>query len=228
MAWTRGESSTEIQPKARSQEPRANSQQPSSIRYHYHVAAITAFVLAGGRSSRMGRDKALLSLGDRNLLQRAVNTAAAVSGKAYIVGSKQLYGAFGEVIEDIHTGCGPLGGIHAALTSTDTDLNLILSVDMPGMTADFLRWLLAKSAAKSELIAVPDVAGGLQPLCAIYRQAVAGAAEQALRQGEYKVGRLFSRVPTCIISESEILAAGFSTGLFQNINTPEEYAQCRR
>jgi molybdopterin-guanine dinucleotide biosynthesis protein A len=188
---------------------------------------ITAFVLAGGRSSRMGRDKALLSLGDQNLLQRALRVASEASGKTYIVGSKQLYGKFGEVIEDIYSGCGPLGGIHAALTSTDTDLNLIISVDMPGMKADFLRWFLAKSAAKSDLIVVPEAAGGLQPLCAIYRKAVASAAQQALQQGECKVGRLFSQIPTCIIGETEILAAGFSPELFQNINTPEEYANCR-
>ncbi len=188
---------------------------------------ITAFVLAGGRSSRMGRDKALLSLGEQNLLQRALHTAGEVSSRTCIVGSKQLYGTFGEIIEDIYPGCGPLGGIHAALTSTDTDLNLIISVDMPGMTEDFLRWLLAKSAAQSELIVVPEAAGSLQPLCATYRKAVAGIAEQALQRGEYKVGRLFSQVPTRIIRESEILAAGFSPGLFQNVNTPEEYANCR-
>ena len=189
--------------------------------------AATAFVLAGGRSSRMGRDKALLPSGHQNLLQRALHTCAAACDQTYIVGSKQLYGQFGEVIEDIYTGCGPLGGIHAALTSTDTDLNLILSVDMPGMTANFLCWLLSKSATRSELIIVPEAAGGLQPLCTIYRKAVANIAEQALRQGEYKVGGFFSLVPTCILVENEILAAGFSPELFQNINTPEEYASWR-
>ena len=190
-------------------------------------AGISAFVLAGGRSSRMGRDKALLSFGDQSLLQRALQTVAAASSKAYIVGSKDLYGEFGTIVEDIFPGCGPLGGIHAALSSTDTDLNLILSVDMPRMTGEFLRWLIARAKTKPELITVPEAAGGLQPLCATYRKAAAGFAEEALRRGEYKIGRLFSQVPTCIISESEILAAGFSPELFQNINTPEEYAQCR-
>jgi len=190
-------------------------------------SAITAFVLAGGRSSRMGSDKALLSFGHQNLLQLALQTVAAISPKAYIVGSERRYGGFGAVVEDIYPGCGPLGGIHAALTSTDTDRNLILSVDMPRMTAVFLRWLIAKAETKSQLIVVPDAAGGLQPLCATYRKAVAVIAEQALQQGHYKIGHLFSQVPTCIIAECEILAAGFSPQLFHNVNTPEEYVNCR-
>jgi molybdopterin-guanine dinucleotide biosynthesis protein A len=196
---------------------------------HYDdlVTATTAFVLAGGRSSRMGRDKALLSLGDQNLLQRALHTVSAACDNAYIVGSKQLYAQFGNTIEDIYPGCGPLGGIHAALASTDTDLNLILSVDMPEMTPDFLRWLLAQAASKPELIVVPEAAGRVQPLCAVYRKTVVRTVEQALQRGQYKVGRLFSQVPTCIINEGEILAAGFSPAIFQNINTPEEYANWR-
>jgi molybdenum cofactor guanylyltransferase len=187
---------------------------------------ITAFVLAGGRSSRMGRDKALLSLDGRNLLQRALQTAASVADGAYIVGSRQLYAKFGETVEDVYSGCGPLGGIHAALASTETDLNLIISVDIPRMTTEFLRWLIAHAKSRTELIVVPEAAGGLQPLCAIYRKAVAATGEQALQQGDYKVGHLFSRVPTCIVAESTITAAGFSPELFLNINTPEEYANC--
>jgi molybdopterin-guanine dinucleotide biosynthesis protein A len=65
------------------------------------VEDVTAFVLAGGRSSRMGSDKALLSFGEQNLLQRALQTAAAAgAGKTFIVGPRDRYAAFGEVVED--------------------------------------------------------------------------------------------------------------------------------
>jgi molybdenum cofactor guanylyltransferase len=191
------------------------------------VQTVTAFVLAGGRSSRMGTDKALLHFGDKSLLQRALQTAAAVAGNVYIVGARERYATFGEVIEDIHPGCGPLGGIHAALTATGTDLNLILSVDMPLMSAEFLTWLIQQAEEIPELIAVPNAAGGLQPLCATYRQAVANIAEKALQERDYKVGHLFARAPTHILAEQEIVAAGFSAEIFQNINTPEEYERCR-
>ncbi len=191
-------------------------------------SALTAFILAGGRSSRMGADKALLSFGDENLLQRGMQIAAAVTDAVYIAGPKQQYGRFGEVIEDIYSGAGPLAGIHAALTATGTDLNLILSVDMPLMTAEFLRWLVRKAETTADLIVVPHAAGGLQPLCATYRRAVAEIAWQALLEGDYKIGHLFERAPTHFIAQDEIVAAGFSVEIFQNVNTPEDYARCRR
>jgi len=200
----------------------------SPIRYDCLVSDVIAFVLAGGRSSRMGADKALLDFDNQKLLERALRSVSSVAGKSYIVGSKQRYGSFGEVVEDIYPGCGPLGGIHAALTATSTDLNLILSVDMPLMTADFLRWLLDQAAATEDSIVVPDIAGGLQPLCATYRRSVVNMAERALQAGDYKIGHLFSQLPTRILREPEILAAGFAAAIFQNVNTPQEYAQCRR
>jgi molybdopterin-guanine dinucleotide biosynthesis protein A len=99
---------------------------------------------------------------------------------------------------------------------------------MPLMTAEFLSWLVQQAGQTKELIAVPNAAGGLQPLCAIYRRSVSEMAAKALLEGDYKVGHLFSRAPTHVIAENEIVAAGFSPEIFQNINTPEEYARCRR
>jgi len=171
----------------------------------------------------MGSDKALLRHGDTTLLQRALATASVVASRAVIVGSAQRYADFGEVVEDIYPGCGPLGGIHAALSATLTDRNLVLSVDMPHMQADFLLWLLQQSAASREQIVVPDVLGQPQPLCAVYRREVAVAAEQALAQGEYKVRQLFAAVPTRRIAEDEIIAAGFSPSIFTNLNTSQDY-----
>lgn len=207
--------------------PKANSDLLANTEKRTAKGGVTAFVLAGGRSSRMGVDKALLSLADQTMLERALQTASDSGADSHIVGSRARYGHLGTVVEDIYPGCGPLGGIHAALTATGTDLNLILSVDMPLMRAEFLRWLIDQAHTSPELIMVPNAAGGVQPLCATYRRAVATAAEAALRTGDYKVGRLFERVPTRIVSEGEIVAAGFSPEIFRNINTPEEYAQCR-
>ena len=190
--------------------------------------SLTAFVLTGGRSSRMGSDKALLSLGGQTLLQRTLQVAGAVTDHVRIVGRMDRYAAYGDVVEDIFRDCGPLGGIHAALHATRTDLNLILSVDMPLMSSDFLGWLVQRATTSDAMIVVPNAVGRLQPLCAIYRRGVAEPAEQALRAGDYKIDRLFSRVPTRVLHEQEIIASGFSPDTFRNINTPEEYEQCRR
>ena len=185
---------------------------------------VTAFVLAGGQSSRMGSDKSRLAVGRQTMLERALAITSKAAETIRIVGSRERYGLLGDVIEDIYQRCGPLGGIHAALCSTSTDFNLILSVDMPLMSAEFLSWLLQRALGSPKQIVVPDIAGGPQPLCGVYRRDVREAVEQALQRGEYKIGRLFSQVPTCLIPEREIVAAGFSPDIFQNINTPEEYA----
>ncbi len=189
------------------------------------VDNVTAFVLAGGQSSRMGSDKALLQLGGTTLLERALQTARAAAERVYIVGPKQRYEQFGAVIEDVYPDCGPLSGIHAALHTTETELNLMLSVDMPLMSPEFLEWLIREAQAAQELIVVPNALAGLQPLCAIYRPGVHTVAEEALKRGDYKVSQLFTAVPTREIVVQEIVAMGFSTDLFRNVNTAEEYEE---
>ncbi len=189
---------------------------------------VTAFVLAGGQSSRMGFDKALLTFRHQTLLARALHVGAAVAGKVVIVGPRARYATYGEVVEDIYLGCGPLGGIHAALLRSKTDLNLVLSVDMPLMTSEFLKWLLGQASKAGEMIVIPDVLGGPQPLCAVYRRSLQELAEQALKNGDYKVGHLFSRAPTLYISQAKIYEAGFAPAIFRNVNTAEEYEALMR
>jgi molybdenum cofactor guanylyltransferase len=108
--------------------------------------SVTGFVLAGGKSSRMGQDKAFIQLGGRTLLAHALELAKAATGSAWIVGSMEKFAAFGQVAEDIYPGQGPLAGIHRALTSTHTELNLILAVDMPFLQLDFLNYLSRSGA----------------------------------------------------------------------------------
>jgi molybdopterin-guanine dinucleotide biosynthesis protein A len=187
------------------------------------VDDVTAFILAGGRSSRMGSDKALLTVANQTLLERAMHTAAAVAATVFIVGPRERYARYGNVVEDVFADCGPLGGIHAALCTTQTKLNLMLSVDTPAIHSDFLAWLLEQARAGSELVVVPEALGGLQPLAAVYHRSLRAVVEQALTTGDYKIGHLFSHAPTRYISEAELRAVGFSPALFRNVNTFEEY-----
>jgi molybdenum cofactor guanylyltransferase len=171
----------------------------------------------------MGTDKALLPFGEKTLLQLALEKAKLVSPAATIVGARERYACYGEVIEDRFPGCGPLGGIHAALCATQTDLNLVMSVDMPLMSSGFLCWLLEIAASGQELAVVPETRQRLQPLCAVYRRAAQRIIEQALLLNEFKVSSIFTRIPTRYIQEEELVAAGFSPEIFINLNTPAEY-----
>lgn len=183
----------------------------------------TAFVLAGGQSSRMGSDKALLPWAGETLLGRALSIARDACGQVIICGSPSRYGEFADVLEDTEPGRGPLSGIRSALHATQTELNLILSVDLPLMQAEFLRWLLEQAHAGEQKITAPEALGTLQPLCAVYHRQARDIVDLALGEGDLKVTRLFHRIPTRIIGEHEIRAAGFDPCIFTNVNTPQDY-----
>jgi molybdenum cofactor guanylyltransferase len=194
------------------------------------------FVLAGGKSSRMGVnrmgaqiDKAFLEIGGQTLLDRALSVMGAVCGSIKIVGDSAKFAKYestkyGPVVADIFPGCGPLGGIHAALVPSSAELNLMLAVDMPFVSAELLAFILAAAEDESNhaIITVARTGKGLQPLCAVYRREFSAVAEQALRVGKYKIDAAFSGVSTRVIEESELAAAGFSERNFFNVNTPQD------
>jgi molybdopterin-guanine dinucleotide biosynthesis protein A len=196
--------------------------------YHRRMSApeardIGIFILAGGKSTRMGRDKAFVEFEGRTLLARALALARSITPNVSIVGNREKFAAYATVVEDVYRDRGPLGGIHAALLASQTDLNLMLAVDMPFVTQVFLQYLvIAAKQAFDALVVVPRSAGRLQPLCAIYRGGFARQAEESLSVGKNKIDHLFPAVPNCIIEETSLEAAGFSSVLFRNLNTPEE------
>jgi molybdenum cofactor guanylyltransferase len=186
------------------------------------VDDVTAFVLAGGKSTRMGKDKAFLEFRGRILLARAVELAAGAGQEVRIVGDPRKFAAFGKVIEDIYRERGPLAGIHAALNSSATELNLMLAVDLPFVQPDFLKYLISVARETKALVTVPRAGDGLQPLCGVYRREFAQVAEQSLARGKNKIDALFAEVETRIVGPEEISHAGFSGQVFRNLNTPEE------
>jgi molybdopterin-guanine dinucleotide biosynthesis protein A len=188
---------------------------------------LTAFILAGGRSTRMGTDKAFVTLAGETLLARALRLCRAVSNQVLIVGDRRKFGPFASVVEDVFPGCGPLGGIHAALRASQTNLNLMLAVDVPFVSPALLQWLVARSRESNAMVTVPRALHGWQPLCAIYRRGFADAAEQALDSGRYKIDALFDEASTTVIGEEKLQSAGFSPEAFRNLNTPEELAHAR-
>lgn len=190
---------------------------------------VAVFILAGGKSTRMGRDKAFVDYDGRTLLARALNLARSITSDVRIVGSREKFAPFAPVVEDVFRDCGPLGGIHAALRASLTELNLMLAVDTPFVSPEILQHMIAQARSAPEAAAVvPRCAGGWQPLCAIYRREFADAAENALRAGQNRIDRLFEEVCTRAIEQEEMEAAGFSSAIFRNLNTPEELQAQRR
>jgi molybdopterin-guanine dinucleotide biosynthesis protein A len=189
---------------------------------------VTVFILAGGKSTRMGKDKAFVEFNGRGLLQGALELARSVATNVYIVGSKEKFAPYAPVVEDVFRDCGPLGGIHAALRVSRMDLNLMLAVDMPFVSSAFLRYLIDQArigdarAMSEASVVVPRSGGRWQPLCAVYHRDFADAAEEALRARRNRIDLLFEVVETRVMEEEEMERAGFSRSLFRNLNTPEE------
>jgi molybdenum cofactor guanylyltransferase len=192
------------------------------------VSTVDAFVLAGGKSSRMGVDKAFLVLGGRSLLNRVLQLAKMITEQVTIVGDPLKFAAFGPVVQDVFTGRGPLGGIHAALATSNAELHLILGVDLPFLNTTFLNYLVAQAKSSLATITVPFAAGGYQPLCAVYRSEFADVAGKALHQRRNKIDALFPQVSLRTIDEGELRQAGFSNSIFQNVNTPKDWEQAKR
>src|ERR1700681_3169922 len=191
------------------------------------------FVLAGGKSSRMGggtdkdKDKVFLDFGGQTLLDRAISVMGTACDRVAIVGEPAKFAKYGSsehdsVVAYIFPGCGPLAGIHAALVHSSAELNLMLAVDMPFVSRELLAFLFAAAEESDAIVTVPRSGKGLQPLCAVYRRDFSTAAEQALRAGEHKIDATFSSVSVRVIEEGELADAGFLEHSFFNVNTPQD------
>jgi molybdopterin-guanine dinucleotide biosynthesis protein A len=198
------------------------------------VQEVTAFIIAGGKSSRMGKDKAFLEIKGKMLIDHAILQAHSVADDIFIVGPKEKFGAFGRIVTDIYPDCGPLGGIHAGLNRSRTNLSLMLALDTPFITPDFFKFLVSEAKSSNAAVTVPRTKDGLQPLCAVYSHDFFEIAQNALEAGEYKIDPLFSKAKTLIIdlSRQDLSDPGtypqFDVAMFHNINSPEDAARAER
>jgi molybdopterin-guanine dinucleotide biosynthesis protein A len=187
---------------------------------------ITGVILAGGKSSRMGRNKALLPVGGVPCVQRIAEALRGVCGDILIVSDDPTPYAFLSlpVIPDRFPGSGPLAGIHSALSVVATEKALILACDLPHVSAEFLRRLCAMSAGEDALVPL-SADGRLQPLCAIYRTTCVATLEEDLKRGRrsvlsYLEGRNVRTVPA-----ESLLGGAARPDFLANMNTPDDYAR---
>jgi len=181
--------------------------------------ARAGFVLVGGASSRMGRDKASLPLHGKTLVEHVASAVAEAAGSVTLVGAPERYQSLGfPILSDSRPGAGPLDGIHTALAASSADWNLIAACDMPVISAPFLKWLLAAAESSGTDCLIPSGPSGLpEPLCAEYHRRCRAAIEAALDRNVRKVmdGLAGLRMATPSVPESY---------WFRNVNTPEEWA----
>jgi molybdopterin-guanine dinucleotide biosynthesis protein A len=149
---------------------------------------IGGYVLAGGKSSRMGRDKALLELAGKPLVFHAVSKLWRICEDVHILSSRVELEAFAPLVRDLHGECGPLGGLEAALEHSRHEWSLFMPVDMPFLPAAFLEdWTKAAIEGHDTRVAMFTVDGVPQPLFCLLHEDVAPFVREAIGLGQYKV-----------------------------------------
>lgn len=187
---------------------------------------IASFILAGGISSRMKRDKALLEIGGVPLLVRTARLLKSVAEAPVVVGDRVAYGSFVfPVIADDWPGTGPLGGIATALRVSNASWNLVVACDLPYLTGEWLSFLVARAAASAADAVLPVNEKGAEPLCAMYHKRGEPAIRVALENGIRKVTDGLHNIRVETIAPAEWKAFDSEGLLFKNMNLPRDYQE---
>lgn len=187
----------------------------------------TAAILAGGRATRFGgRDKSALVVGGRSILERQIAELARITDDVLVVGGcEEQIRSHGPArfVRDRVPGCGPLGGLDAALAAARDDLVAIIACDMPFVTSAFVSHLL--DLTRDADAVVPRTERGYHPLCAAYTRACQPAVARCLADRRLKMIELLQTVRVRELTAAEIDAYGDHNRLLANVNTPGEYEE---
>lgn len=189
----------------------------------HRVRAISAAIMAGGRSRRMGTTKALLTYRGRPLITQVYESLLPLFEDIFVVTNDS--GLFDflpcPMIPDRVPGKGPISGIDAALRYSRNPHVLVVGCDAPFLSPSLMKLLTGK-ALGADLV-IPYGPNGPEPLCAVYGKGCLPLIEDSLRKGDFKLAELATRLPAREISLDEVAAVDPGFRSFRNINTPEEY-----
>ena|SRR2546422_5971064 len=184
----------------------------------------SAAILVGGRATRFGgRDKSALLVEGRPILERQIQELSQITSDILIVGVDPSARAVDSArhVADHVPGCGPLGGLHAALIDALGEATIVIACDMPYVSASLLRHLLVLTNGVDAV--VPRTEHGYHPLCAAYTRACIKPIARRLVEGRLKMTDLFDDVRVRMVTAEEIDAFGDHRRLLANVNTPAEY-----
>jgi molybdopterin-guanine dinucleotide biosynthesis protein A len=186
---------------------------------------IVGVILAGGKSSRMGKDKALLDIRGTPLIKLVTETIKQVFGRVIVVANDaQAYQFLGlEVVPDVFKECGPLGGIHAAFVHSDSSSVFITACDTPCISPDLIRYILSFPSQKS--VKIPVAAECEHPLCGVYHRDIFPALVHRLEQKKLKVLDFLEEISYERIPITSSLSF-YKSDFFININTESDRSEC--
>src|SRR5277367_1946225 len=182
-------------------------------------ARVGGFILAGGESSRMGRDKALLELDGEALIVRVTRLLESLADGCAVIGDCiRLEGLALRIIGDEYPGAGPLGGIVTALKASSAEWNLIVACDLPYLKREWLEILIGRAVQSDAAAVVPMNERRAEPLCAMYRKRAETSIRAALERGTRKVTDGLADVRIEFIEPGEWKGFDSHGLLFKNMN----------
>lgn len=186
---------------------------------------MTAIILAGGKSSRFGFDKAFIKIKGIPLIKRQINLLKSIFKKIIIVtDTAQKYRLRNiKVVSDIIKNSGPLSGIHSALTASDSFYNFIVACDMPFLNKRLIRYMIRQKNNYDVL--VPEIDGRYHPLFGVYSKNCIPVIEDLLKKDKRKVSGIFPKVKSRFIPKCRIQKFDKDLLSLVNINTRQDLAK---
>lgn len=184
---------------------------------------MTLVILAGGKSSRMGRDKSFIPFGNKALIEVIIEKFRYFFEDMVIISNKPaLHHKYGlKVYEDIFKDKGPLGGIHSGLSHSKSLYNFFTACDTPFININLVNYMIGKMSGFSAV--VPMFGGKTHPLFAIYSRDAIKEAEARILGNKLKMSDFVDSLNTRIINEEEVSVIDKRGRSFSNINTKEDY-----
>lgn len=190
----------------------------------------TVVILAGGQSSRMGVNKAMLKVGGEVNIQRVANVLKKVTENILVVTNSPEDYQFLQLplIPDVHKGQGPLGGLHAGMSFSETELQVLTACDMPFVSAEAVNELLSFYEPGYDAI-IPEINGRLQPLFAVYHKSCLSRLTDCLEKQELKMKFFLDKMTVKVLKETDFALYHKDPErfyhLFFNMNTRDDYLE---
>ena len=195
---------------------------------------ITGIILSGGKSSRMGENKSFMKIYNEYIIEKITNIMKSVFQEVIIITNEPELYEFLNInsYTDIYKNIGPLAGIHSGLKYSNTDLNFIISCDIPLINSEIIVSIVEYTS--NSLIKVPKADGYIQQLCGLYNKTLIPIIETIIcdenienrdsiqSKRKCKIHQLINSVDSCIIEEIEKLN-GYKENIFFNMNNIEDY-----
>lgn len=192
---------------------------------------MTSVILAGGKSLRLGRSKALQAIGGKSLIQWVVDRLAILSTEIIIATAPGetipcSSAARIKTVVDIYLGKGPLAGIYSGLIASSSARAIVVGCDTPFLSVGLLEYMTQIGSTFD--VVVPRIKKKVEPLCAVYSKNCLAPIQELLEQNELRISELFSMVKVRYIEEDEINSLDPEHLSFFNINSQADLTRARR